>query len=247
MEPLFGKTENYRVLIRDKKGAYLLHPFISKTEKKFTIEQCSSIVSSKKYFAIINLGKLSLYLTKDCSLFKQFDDLEQVVAVHFSLNDKYLTVILKPAVEKNLKIYNLSNNAELINEFRSQTHPNNCWPQIKFSKDEKNIYFYNKTTLEIYDDKKNLINKFENILGYEDITFDDKHFFIASTFITKNNGKKEYSFVLYDFEDLSKPSKSLTTSYTDRVKIKVSLDQKYVLYNAINHIMVKVLYIFSRY
>ena len=234
MEPLFGKTENYRVLIRDKKGAYLLHPFISKTEKKFTIEQCSSIVSSKKYFAIINLGKLSLYLTKDCSLFKQFDDLEQVVAVHFSLNDKYLTVILKPAVEKNLKIYNLSNNAELINEFRSQTHPNNCWPQIKFSKDEKNIYFYNKTTLEIYDDKKNLINKFENILGYEDITFDDKHFFIASTFITKNNGKKEYSFVLYDFKDLSKPSKSLTTSYTDRVKIKVSLDQKYVLYNAIN-------------
>ena len=68
MEDKFGKTENYRILIRDKKGAYLLHPFKSKTEKKFTIDQCSSIISSKKYFAIINLGKLSLYLTKDCSL-----------------------------------------------------------------------------------------------------------------------------------------------------------------------------------
>ena len=141
MESLFGNTDNYRVLIRDKKGAYLLHPFISKTEKKFTIDQCSSIVSSKKYFAVINLGKLSLYLTKDCSLFKQFDDLEQVVAVHFSLNDKYLTVILKPAIEKNLKIFNLSNNIELINEFRSQTHPSDCWPQITFSKDEKIFIF----------------------------------------------------------------------------------------------------------
>ena len=27
MEDKFGKTENYRILIRDKKGAYLLHPF----------------------------------------------------------------------------------------------------------------------------------------------------------------------------------------------------------------------------
>ena len=234
MEEKFGNTENYRILIRDKKGAFLLHPFISKTEKKFTIDQCSSIIASKKYFAIINLGKLSLYLTKDCSLFKQFDDLDQVVAVHFDLDDKYVTVILKPVTEKNLKIFDLSDNVNLIQEFRSQTHPNNCWPQIKFSKDGKYIYFYNKTTLELYDNNKNLVNKYENILGYEDITFDDKHFFIASTFITKNNGKKEYSFVLYDFKDLSKPSKSLTTSYTDRVKIKVSLDQKYVLYNAIN-------------
>ena len=234
MEDKFGETENYRILIRDKKGAYLLHPFISKTEKKFTIEQCSSITSSKKYFAIINLGKLSLYLTKDCSLFKQFDDLEQVVAVHFSHNDKYLIVILKPVTEKNLKIFDLSNNIELIQEFRSQTHPNNCWPQIKISKNEKYIYFINKTTLEIYDNKKNLVNKYENILGYEDISFDDKHYFIASTFITKNNGKKDYSFVIYDYKDLSKPKQVLNTSYTDRIKIKVSLDQKYVLFNAIN-------------
>ena len=234
MEEKFGNTENYRILIRDKKGAYLLHPFISKTEKKFTIEQCSSITSSKKFFAIINLGKLSLYLTKDCSLFKQFDDLEQVVAVHFDLNDKYFTVILKPAVEKNLKIFDLTNNIKLIQEFRSQTHPNNCWPQIKFSKDGKSIYFYNKTTLELYDNNNNLLNKYENVLGYEDISFDDKHYFVASTFINKNNGKKEYSLVLYDYQDLSKPIKVLNTSYTDRVKIKVSLDQKYILLNAIN-------------
>ena len=234
MEEKFGNTENYRIIIRDKKGAFLLHPFISKTEKKFSIDQCSSIKSSKKYFAVINSGKLSLYLTKDCSLFKNFDELEQVVAVNFSQNDKYLTVILKPSTEKNLKIFDLDNNIELIQEFRSQTHPNNCWPQVKFSKDSKNIYFYNKTTLELYDDKKTLLNKYENILGYEDISFDDKHYFIASTFITKNNGKKEYSIVIYDYQDLSKPFKVLNTSYTDRVKIKVSLDQKYVLINAIN-------------
>ena len=79
-----------------------------------------------------------------------------------------------------------------------------------------------------------MVNKYENILGYEDISFDDKHYFIASTFITKNNGKKDYSFVIYDYKDLSKPKQVLNTSYTDRVKIKVSLDQKYVLFNAIN-------------
>ena len=234
MEEKFGNTENYRILIRDKKGAFLLHPFISKTEKKFTIDQCSSIIASKKYFAIINLGKLSLYLTKDCSLFKQFDDLDQVVAVHFDLDDKYVTVILKPVTEKNLKIFDLSDNVNLIQEFRSQTHPNNCWPQIKFSKDGKYIYFYNKTTLELYDNNKNLVNKYENILGYEDISFDDKHYFVASTFLIKNNGKKDYNFVIYDYQDLTKPNKVLNTSYTDRVKIKVSLDQKYILLNAIN-------------
>ena len=50
----------------------------------------------------------------------------------------------------------------------------------------------------------------------------------------KISHKKEYSFVLYDYQDLSKPSKVLNTSYTDRAKIKVSLEQKYVLFNAIN-------------
>ena len=234
METHFGNIGNYRILIRDKKGAYLLHPFLSKTEKKFTIEQCSSIIPSKKYFAIINLGKLSLYLTKDCSLFKSFDDLDQVAAVNFSHNDKYLTVILKPATEKNLKIFDLSNNFQLIQEFRSQTHPNNCWPQIKFSKDEKYIYFLNKTTLELYDDKKNLVNKYENVLGIEDISFDDKHYFICANFFTKNNGKKQYDFSIYDYKELTKPYKTFNICYTDRVKIKVSLDQKYVLINAIN-------------
>ena len=108
MESTFGNTDNYRILIRDKKGAYLLHPFKSKTEKKFTIEECSSIIPTKKYFAIINQGKLTLYLTKDCSKFKEFDELNQVCAVHFSQKDKYLTVIQKPTVEKNLKIRALS-------------------------------------------------------------------------------------------------------------------------------------------
>ena len=234
MESTFGKIENYRVLIRDKKGAYLLHPFISKTDKKFTIQECSSIISSKKYFATLNLGKLSLYLTKDCSKFKEFDDLTQVCAVHFSKNDKYLTVIQKPAVEKNLKIFDLTNDCKIINEFRSQTHPNNEWPQIKFSQDYKYIYFHNKTTLEIYDENKNCISKIENVLGYEDIQIDDKHLLIASTFIIKGKGKKDYNFVTYDFKDLSKPIKSTNTSLTDRVKIKVSLDQKYILVNTIN-------------
>ena len=137
MESTFGKTENYRILIRDKKGAYLLHPFTSKTEKRFIIQECSSITPSKKYFSILNVGKLTLYLTKDCSKFKEFEDLPQVCAVHFSQNDKYLTVIQKPAVEKNLKIFDLENNCSIINEFRSQTHPNNAWPQIKFSQDYK--------------------------------------------------------------------------------------------------------------
>jgi len=234
MESKFGNTENYRILIRDKKGAYLLHPFVSKTEKKFKIEECSSIITSKKYFATLNQGKLILYLTKDCSKFKEFEDLNQVCAVNFSQNDKYLTIIQKPAVEKNLKIFDLSNNCTLIQEFRSQTHPNNEWPQIKFSKDNKFIYFHNKANLEIYDENKNCINKIENVIGYEDIQIDDKHFLVASTFFIKGKGKKDYNCVLYDFKDLSKPTKTLNTSLTDRVKIKTSLDQKYILINTIN-------------
>ena len=125
MESKFGNVENYRILIRDKKGAYLLHPFTSKTEKKFTIEKCSSIIPSKKYFGILNQGKLSIYLTKDCSLFKEFEDLEQIAAVHFSKNDKYLTIIQKPKVEKNLKIFDISNNFSIVNKFISLT--NQLW------------------------------------------------------------------------------------------------------------------------
>ena len=233
MESKFGKTENYRVLIRDKKGAYLLNPFISKTEKKFSIEECSSIIPSKKYFAIINKGKLTLYLTKDCSKFKEFDELNQVSAVHFCQNDKYLVIIQKFG-EKNLKIFDLANNCSILQEFRSQTHPSDEWPQIKISKDDKYIYFHNKLNLEIYDENKNCINKIENVLGYEDIQFDDKHFLVASTFILKSKGKKDYNFVIYDFKDLSKPTKVINTSLTDRVKIKASLDHKYILVNTIN-------------
>ena len=237
MESKFGNVENYRVLIRDKKGAYLLHPFTSKTEKKFTIEKCSSIIPSKKYFGILNQGKLSIYLTKDCSLFKEFEDLEQIAAIHFSKNDKYLTIIQKPKVEKNLKIFDISNNFSLVNEFRSMTNPTNEWPQIKFSNDEKYIYFLNKSTLEIYDENKNCVSKMENIFGYEDIQVDDKHLLVASTFVMKESGKKEkkdYLFAIYDFKDLSKPTKTISTSLTDRVKIKTSLDQKYILVNTIN-------------
>ena len=237
MESKFGNVENYRVLIRDKKGAYLLHPFTSKTEKKFTIEKCSSIIPSKKYFAILNQGKLSIYLTKDCSLFKEFEDLEQIAAVHFSKNDKYLTIIQKPKVEKNLKIFDISNNFSLVNEFRSMTNPTNEWPQIKFSNDEKYTYFLNKSTLEIYNENKNLVNKMENIFGYEDIQVDDKHLLVVSTFVLKETGKKEkkdFLFAIYDFKDLSKPAKTISTSLTDRVKIKASLDQKYILVNTIN-------------
>ena len=237
MESKFGNVENYRILIRDKKGAYLLHPFTSKTEKKFTIEKCSSIIPSKKYFGILNQGKLSIYLTKDCSLFKEFEDLEQIAAVHFSKNDKYLTIIQKPKVEKNLKIFDISNNFSLVNEFRSMTNPTNEWPQIKFSNDEKYIYFLNKSTLEIYDENKNCVSKMENIFGYEDIQVDDKHLLVVSTFVMKESGKKEkkdYLFAIYDFKDLSKPTKTISTSLTDRVKIKSSLDQKYILVNTIN-------------
>lgn len=234
MESKFGNIENYRILIRDKKGAYLLHPFVSKTEKKFKIDECSSIIPSKKYFAVINVGKLALYLTKDCSKFKEFEELNQVCAVNFSQNDKYLTIIQKPAVAKNLKIYDLSNNCEIIQEFRSQTHPNNEWPQIKFSKNNKYKYFHNKLILEIYDENKNCIIKIENVLGYEDAQINDKLFLVCSTFILKGNGKKECNICLYDFENLSMPKKTVNTSLTDRVKIKTSLDQKYILINTIN-------------
>ena len=234
MESKFGNIENYRILIRDKKGAYVLNPFISKKDKKFIIDECSSIIPSKKYFATLNQGKLTLYLTKDCSKFKEFEELNQVCAAHFSDKDKYLSVIQKPSVEKNLKIFDLTNNCAIIQEFRSQTHPNNEWPQVKFSNDNKYIYFHNKTTLEIYDENKNCINKIENVLGYEDIQFDDKHFLVASTFIIKNKGKKDCNFVVYDFKDLSKTIRIINTSLTDRVKIKVGLDQRYILVNTIN-------------
>jgi uncharacterized protein with WD repeat len=91
--------------------------------------------------------------------------------------------------------------------------------------------------LEIYDENKNCVSKMENIYGYEDIQVDDKHLLVVSTFVMKETGKKEkkdYLFAIYDFKDLSKPTKSISTSLTDRVKIKKSLDQKYILVNTIN-------------
>jgi translation initiation factor 2A len=91
--------------------------------------------------------------------------------------------------------------------------------------------------LEIYDENKNCVSKMENIFGYEDIQVDDKHLLVVSTFVLKETGKKEkkdYLFAIYDFKDLSKPTKTISTSLTDRVKIKASLDQKYILVNTIN-------------
>ena len=237
MESKFGNTENYRILIRDKKGAYSLNPFVSKTEKKFKLDTCSSIITCKKYFAIIDLGKLSLYLTKDCSLFKNFEDLTQVCAVNFSPKEKYLTVIQKPVVDKNLKVFDIEKNFEIVHEFRSQVHPNNAWPQITFSKDEKFLYFHNKTTIEIYEEN-NLINKIENIIAFEDVQYPDKHLIIGSKVVTlqnsKNKSNKKCTLVTYDFKDFSKPIKEFDTSLTDRAKIKLSLDQKYVLFNSFN-------------
>ncbi len=60
----------YRILIRDKKGCSLLSPFKSKTDKKFHLKEYSQIITSKKHFCIINNGLLSLYSTKDLSLIK---------------------------------------------------------------------------------------------------------------------------------------------------------------------------------
>lgn len=248
MESIFGNVDNYRILIRDKKGCFLLHPFKSKTEKEFTLEQCSSIIPSKKYFAIINQGKLSIYLTKDCSLIKEFPDLTQVFAVNFSPTENYLTTIQKPVVEKNLKVFNINENFSLLQEFRSHVHPNNEWPQITFSKDEKFIFFHNKTSVEIYDENKNLVQKLENLVAFEDfLPPEGGHYLVGGEVeIQKNSegaggnknkkGKetKKCYLTTYDFKDLTKPVKRLNTSFIDRAILKKSLDEKYLLVNTIN-------------
>ena len=237
-------TENqYKILIRDKKGCFLLSPFKSKTDKKFHLEECSQITTSKNYLCIINNGLLSLYSTKDLSLIKNFDELELVAAVDFSPSENYLSIIQKPTVgNENLKIYNISNNSDikLYSNFHSTTHPKTEWPQISYSKNDEIIFFHSKTNIEIYDNSKNLISKLENIIAYEIAEYinennEKENLILVGKVIQKNDkGKKLCYFSVYNIKDTNKPIKEIETSLTDRMKLKISPDNKYILVNAIN-------------
>ena len=226
----------YRLLIRDKKGVYSINPFESKTNKLFELCSCSQIICGKIFFAALDSGKLKLYLTSNYSLCKEFD-FDNVSAVDFSSNDKFMSIIQKPVVENNLKIINLLD-CSVYYETRSQVHPNTEWPQIIYSDDEKIFIIKNKTNVDIYDENKNNIGKLEHILALKttkiNIKTEEKNIILASRVIPKDNKSKSCFFVTYDINNLSKPLKEIGTSLTDRMKIKLSPDKKSALVNAIN-------------
>ncbi|MCQ2819636.1 MAG: hypothetical protein MJ252_20420, partial [archaeon] len=70
MEKTPESNKNYKILLQDKVGSYALEPFSSKDNKIFTIDKCTSLKSVKKYIAVLNAGKLTLYSSKDFSLIK---------------------------------------------------------------------------------------------------------------------------------------------------------------------------------
>ena len=235
-------SKPYKILIRDKKGCFSLSPFLSKTDKEFKLEECSHIISSKNHFCILNNGHLSLYLTKDFNIIKDFNDLELVAAVDFSPSGNYLTIIQKPTVgNENLKIYDISNNNDIKLVFclHSTTHPKSEWPQISYSKNDELFFFHNKNSIEIYDKEKNLIGKLENIIAYEIAEYindkeEKENLLLVGKNIQINEKKKVCYFSVYNIKDLSKPMKEIEISLTDRMKLRISPDNKYILVNAIN-------------
>ena len=238
-------SQDYKILIRDKKGCFALNPFTSKQSKLFSLPECSQLITAKKHFAVVNAGKLSLYFTKDFSLAKTFDDLDLVTAVDFSPKEKFLVIIQKPSVQNNLKVINLEN-YEIAFLFHSTTHPSTQWPQISFNMNEDYyIYRHIKTTIDIY--KINVgakeATKFgaiENVIAYEKAEYknekgESENAILVGKVVPTPNGKgKKCFFSMYNMNDLTKPMKEMNVSLTDRMKLKLSPDNKYILIQAIN-------------
>lgn len=243
MESKASEQDNeYKILVQDKKGCYALYPFKSKKNKIFNIDQCNSIKTNKDFISIISSGKLSLYSTKDFTLIKSFD-LEQVVSHDISPKGNFITIIQKPAIEKNLKVISLKD-FNIIYSFHSAIHPSTKWPQIYYSENEDIIFKHIKGVIEIYTKTQNneiiKISSIENIVefvNYEYINNNgDKDIYIAGGRVeidSKKNTKKSF-FSIYNIKDLNKPYKDMPTSFIDSMKLKISPDNQYILVNSIN-------------
>ncbi len=234
-------NSKYKLLIRDKKGCYIISPFINKTKKDFELPTSSNIIMCKKFFANIDAGHLSIYSTEEgYKLIKDYEELKSVSMIDFSENEKYLTIIQKPTVDNNnLKIYKIdNNNFELKFKISSKVHPNSLWPQIIYDiKDENKIFYLNKSILEIYDlNNNNLLNKIENILSFVQTTFEDKNYLLCCKIIYKDSNKKSCFFSIYDYNNnnFDKPLKEQSLSLTDRIKLKLSNNKKFLLIHSIN-------------
>ena len=236
-------SEKYNILIKDKRGCFALNPFSSKQDKLFSLPECTQIISAKKHFAVVISGKLSLYLSADFSLAKQFDDLELVAAVDFSPKEKYVVIIQKPSVQNNLKVINLEN-YEVSFLFHSTTHPSTQWPQITFNSKEDLIYRHIKTTIDIFKinpqtKEQSNYGSLENIISYEKAEYSndkgevENALLVGKVVTIPNKGKKCY-FSMYNLNDLTKPFKEMNVSLTDRMKMKLSPDNKAIIVQAIN-------------
>jgi translation initiation factor 2A len=235
-------NSKYKILIRDKKGCFIISPFINKTKKEFELQSSSNIIMGKKYFANIDAGNLSIFSIKDdYKLIKNFNDLKSVSMINFSENEKFLTIIQKPTVDNNnLKIFSIdNNNFDLKFQISSKVHPNSLWPQIIHDlKDENKFFYLNKSTIEIYSlNNNNLINKLENILSFVQTTIEDKNYLLCCKIIYKDSNKKNCFFSVYDYNNnnnFDKPLKEQVLSLTDRVLLKLSPDKKVLLIHSIN-------------
>ena len=92
---------------------------------------------------------------------------------------------------------------------------------------------HNKNSSEIYDKEENLIGKLENIIAYEIAEYindkeEKENLLLVGKNIQINEKKKICYFSVYNIKDLSKPMKEIEISLTDRMKLRISPDNKYI-------------------
>lgn len=241
MEPSASSSSDERICIKDKKGCYALEPFKSLKDSVFHLDVCSSIFPGKKYIAIVSNNKLSIYKCPSMTLLKLFDDLDLVSSVDFSPREEYVIIIQKPSIENNLKVISLQDCA-IKYKFHSTTHPSHQWPQITFSTDETIIFRQTKQLLEIYkliDGKEEKAVSFDKIIAYEKAQFtnangDIETALLAGKSIPNPKGGRKCFFSMYSFNNFTKPMKEMNIALTDRMKLKLSSDQKCILIQSFN-------------
>lgn len=227
-----SSSPEHNLLIRDEKKLQIV-PF-GKTESLFEIEKPYLLLNSKNLSGIITNGRL---LVIDNTTFKELNEfpLEQVSQIHFSPNNNFVVTIQKPTVvEKNLSVFRLDDFSRVV-DFRSVTHPNNIWPQIRFSNDEKFMFKCLENEIEVFEmtDLSTPLGSVDGVVSFkvadiriEEHNLDETILLCGRVSEDKKKGKKKSLFSFYRISELKKPIKSFSISHCDEIRIDVADDNK---------------------
>lgn len=248
---------NYILSIKDGKGFSFVQPFIDtetpfhKLEKYSFIDFHSS--QSGGLISSILEGIVHVYAIKSenkIELLKKFDLLEQAVKTDFSPSGRYLTIVQKPQIQNNLKIISLDDFSVFM-ELRSNHHPGDYWPQIKYSVGEEYAFKKTSPTVEIYkleqtSETPKPIGSIPSVVDYEIAEVVDKSKDLNEIAIVavrvktienkKEKGKTSKSSVIsiYKISSMEKPVIENTCSLAHRTRISISPNKKYAIVNSIS-------------